>query len=128
MLIIYVKDYFEKNSETFFKKIHSALKLQNKMGIGMIQVYFNLFLRKYCMSKCWDSNDNLEIFKVTEERHFRFCVLKIEWDIHIIIFEKLTWLDSIYILLNRHLGNFPDTQAFGKLPRYSGIWEISKFL
>jgi len=24
----------------------------------------------------------------------------------------------------RHLGNFPDTQAFGKFPRYSGIWEI----
>ena len=67
MLIIYVKDYFEKNSETFFKKIHSALKLQNKMGIGMIQVYFNLFLRKYCMSKWWDSNDNLEIIKVTED-------------------------------------------------------------
>ena len=24
----------------------------------------------------------------------------------------------------RHLGNFPDTQAFGKFPRYPGIWEI----
>jgi len=28
----------------------------------------------------------------------------------------------------RHLGNFPDTQAFGKFPRYSCIWEISKIL
>ena len=25
----------------------------------------------------------------------------------------------------RHLGNFPDTQAFGKFPRYPGIWEIA---
>jgi len=25
-----------------------------------------------------------------------------------------------------HLGNFPDTQAFGKFPRYPGIWEISQ--
>ena len=23
-----------------------------------------------------------------------------------------------------HLGNFPDTQAFLKFPRYPGIWEI----
>jgi len=23
-----------------------------------------------------------------------------------------------------YLGNFPDTQAFGKFPRYPGIWEI----
>jgi len=26
----------------------------------------------------------------------------------------------------RHLGNFPDTQAFGKFLRYPGIWEISQ--
>jgi len=26
----------------------------------------------------------------------------------------------------RYLGNFPDTQAFGKFPRYPGIWEISQ--
>ena len=26
----------------------------------------------------------------------------------------------------RHLGNFPDTQAFGKFPRYPGIWENSQ--
>jgi len=24
----------------------------------------------------------------------------------------------------RHLGNFPDTQAFGKFPRYPSIWDI----
>jgi len=24
----------------------------------------------------------------------------------------------------RHLGNFPDTQEFGKIPIYPGIWEI----
>ena len=26
----------------------------------------------------------------------------------------------------RYLGNFPDTQAFGKFPRYPGIWEASQ--
>ena len=26
----------------------------------------------------------------------------------------------------RHLGNFPETQVFGKFPRNPGIWEISK--
>ena len=26
----------------------------------------------------------------------------------------------------QYLGNFPDTQAFGKFPRYSGIWKISQ--
>ena len=25
-----------------------------------------------------------------------------------------------------YLGNFPYTQAFGKFPRYPGIWEISQ--
>ena len=25
----------------------------------------------------------------------------------------------------KYLGNFPDTQLFGKFPRYPGIWEIS---
>ena len=26
----------------------------------------------------------------------------------------------------KYLGNFPDTQLFGKFPRYPGIWEISQ--
>ena len=26
----------------------------------------------------------------------------------------------------RNLGNFPDTKAFGKFPKYSGIWKIYK--
>jgi len=25
-----------------------------------------------------------------------------------------------------NLGNFPDTQAFGKFPRYPGIWKVSQ--
>ena len=30
----------------------------------------------------------------------------------------------LHFFLNRHLGNFPDTLAFGKFPRYPGNWEI----
>ena len=28
--------------------------------------------------------------------------------------------------MSGYLRNFPDTQAFGKFPRYPGIWEISQ--
>ena len=32
----------------------------------------------------------------------------------------------LHLFLNRHMGNFPDTQAFGKFPKYPGNWKISR--